>query len=188
MPVTRSALGLLCAVTLLAGCGRPSDPAAEAPPSAAPVVDATNLAADVYASGSLHTFAGGDDHLSLGIVNRGRDVAELAVDAGPWLDEHTIAMGTSPVCDVDAAARLITCGPVPSGQHLSVQIRALPIDPGHFQYRVRFFSRESGRLLPILDASGRQRVITVDEFVDNAGRQVPGYQQDAPPATIGQGF
>lgn len=188
MAVTKPALGLLCVIALLAGCGPAPAPAAEAPLSDAPVVDATSLVADVYASGSLHTFAAGDDHLSLGIVNRGRDIAELAIDAGPWLDEHTIAMGTSAVCDVDPPARLITCGPVPSGGHLSVQIRALPINAGHFQYRVRFFSRESGRLLPILDASGRQRVITVDEFVDAAGRQVPGYQQNAPPATIGQGF
>jgi hypothetical protein len=131
--------------------------------------------ADVSARGSPHSFEGGDDHVTFGITNRGRDVQDLVIDADGWLHDHTIAMGTSPACDVESNPDLITCGPVYSGEQRSFSIKAFPLSAGTFHYQVRFFSRENGRLVPIVDSSGVQPVIGMDEVVDPQGQQVPGY-------------
>ena len=138
------------------------------------------MVADVSARGSPHSFAGGDDHVTLGITNRGRDVLELAVEPGEWLHDHTIAMGTSAACNVETNPDLIVCGPVYSGEQRSFSIKAFPLSAGTFHYEMRFFSREHGQLVPIVDASGTQQVIRLDELVDPIGQQVPGY--NPPPA------
>jgi hypothetical protein len=150
-------------------------PSAAPAPTRDPSRDGMPLLAEVSAHGSLHSFEGGDDHVTFGISNRGRDVQELVIDAGGWLEEHTIAMGTSPACEVESNPDLIVCGPVYSGQQRSFSIKAFPLTPGTFHYDMRFFSREDGRLAPIHDASGVQQVIRVDEMVDAQGQQVPGY-------------
>jgi hypothetical protein len=54
---------------------------------------------------------------------------------------------------------------------------------GAFHYDVRFFSREQGHLVPVLDGSGVQQVIGVDEIVDPQGDQVPGYWPSPKPAS-----
>ena len=113
--------------------------------------------------------------MTFGISNNGRDVQQLAIDPGAWLQDHTIAMGTSPACDVETSPDLIVCGPVYSGEQRSYSIKAFPVAEGTFRYEMRFFSREQGRLMPIVDASGVQQVIGVDEVVDPQSRQVPGY-------------
>ena len=153
-------------------------PAAASPspvPTRDPSRDSMPLVADVMARGSLHSFEGGDDHITFGIQNRGRDVQALVIDAGPWLQEHDIAMFTTNSCNFETDPDLIVCGPVYSGEGMSVVVHAFPLHAGTFHYEVRFFSRENGHLSPILDASGRQSVIGVDELVDPQGRQVQGY-------------
>jgi hypothetical protein len=132
------------------------------------------LVADVTAHGSPHSFQGGDDHITFGIDNKGRDVQDLVIDAGAWLREHTIGMFTNKQCDFETNPDLIVCGPVYTEQQIAYAIHAFPLDVGTFHYDVRFFSRENGRLVPILDATGRQAVIRVDELVDSQSQQVQG--------------
>ena len=185
---------LVGAVVLLVsfGCGgvaqatsppapTPSPVASPSPvPTRDPAKDGLPLVADVSARGSPHSFEGGDDHVTLGITNQGRDVLELAVEPGAWLHDHTIAMGTSAACNVETNPDLIVCGPVYSGEQRSFSIKAFPLTAGTFHYELRFFSREHGRLVPIVDASGVQQVIKLDESVDAQGQQVQGYN---PPPT-----
>lgn len=150
-------------------------------PTHDPSKDTLPLTADVFARGSLHSFAGGDDHVTLGITNRGRDVSEVVIDAGAWLQEHSIAMGTSAACNVESNPDLITCGPVFAGEQRTYSIKAFPLTAGTFHYKLRFFSRENGRLVPIVDAAGVQVVISLDEEVDPQGRQVQGYVPEPSP-------
>ena len=180
-------------VLAVVGCG---GAAAKAQPAAAPTStsaltsptptrdpsrDGMPLMADVSARGTPHSFMGGDDHVTLGITNRGRDVQDLVIDTGTWLYGHTIAMGTSAACNVDPANQnLLDCGPVYSGEQRSFSIKAFPEDSGNYHYEMRFFSRENGQLVPIVDASGVQQVAVFDEVVDAQGNQVQGYN---PPVT-----
>lgn len=179
---------------VLAACGgataQTPTPAGAAPspvaspshvPTRDPSRDGLPLMADVSARGTPHSFAGGDDHVTLGITNQGRDVQELVIDTGTWLDSHTIAMGTSAACDVDPDPTLLDCGPVYAGEQRSFSIKAFPEAPGTFHYAMRFFSRENGKLVPIVDTSGAQQVIVLDEVVDPQGQQVQGYNPPTSP-------
>ena len=108
---------------------------------------------------------------------------DLVIDAGAWLHEHDIAMGTSRACAFETSPDLIVCVPVYSGQAMSLAVHALPVDPGTFHYDVRFFSRENGHLVPIPDTSGRQAVIGIDELVDPQSQQVPGAYPSPSPSS-----
>lgn len=182
----------LAAVLLLAACAgadsataRP--PAATTPtPSAAPTrdpsKDALPLVASVSLGASAHSFQGGDDHVSLSIDNRGRDIEMLVIDTGPWLADHGLAMGSSRFCDTDLEAGSVTCGPVYSGQSMNVILRALPAHAGTFHYRFALFDREGGRLVPITTDTGAPAEFGFDEVVDPIGSQISGFHPDPSPS------
>jgi hypothetical protein len=133
------------------------------------------LKAVVRGNGSRSAFVGGDDHIGFVIDNRGRDIRDLVIDVGPWLEQHEIAMGSSRFCDADPATNTIDCGPVYSGQTLNASIHAFPGQAGDFHYTAHFYDREDGRLVPILDLDGVPTVVQLEEVVDPQTRQVPGY-------------
>jgi hypothetical protein len=126
-------------------------------------------------SGSRSAFVGGDDHIGFVIENHGRDIRELVIDVGPWLEQHQIAMGGSRFCDSDPATDTIDCGAVYSGQTLSVSIHAFPGQAGDFHYTARFYDREDGRLVPIVGMDGAPAIVQLEEVVDPQTNQVPGY-------------
>jgi hypothetical protein len=137
--------------------------------------DSLPLQAVINGGGSRSAFVGGDDHIGFVIENRGRDIRELMIDIGPWLEQHEIGMGSSRFCDVDPATNTIDCGPVYSGQTVNVSIHAFPDQVGDFHYTAHFYDREDGRLVPILGMDGGPAIVQLEEVVDPQTNQVPGY-------------
>lgn len=181
-------------VVLLAGCGSepgaaPSTSPTAAPSAAAasarnPALDGQPLVADIRVGASDHIFAGGDDHVTIVVTNRGRDILHFAFVEPLWVDEHSLAMGATAACMPDPAAGLVDCGPVYAGQTARFLLRAMPADEGVFDYRARFFDRrDDGSMAPIGSPAdpGTQVTATFRETVTAQGRQVPGYY--ATPAT-----
>jgi hypothetical protein len=123
---------------------------------------------------SPHTFQGGDDHVTLVVDNRGRDIHDLTIEAGPWLAEHTFSMGSSRYCQPDIEAGLISCGPVYAGDSLPVILRTTPAHVGTFHYELRLADRGAAGLLPIDSPEGSPIVLGFDEVVDQVTSQIPG--------------
>jgi hypothetical protein len=160
----------LVVVVALAGCGGPANRAPAAKASASSV-----LAATVTVAGTATTFQGGDDHLTIRVVNLGRRIDRFAVEAPAWLDEHSFAMGSTRLCDQDASARLIECGAIPAGATAGFTLRSIPSSPGDFEFTFRPYSIEAAGAVPIPDAAGADQVLVYRETVTPVGRQVPGY-------------
>lgn len=142
-----------------------ASPTPSSSPTRDPARDGLPLRAAIDGGANLHSVQGADDHFGFRVENHGRDIQDLVVDAGPWLSQHTIAMGTSRACLFDLDAGLISCGPVYSGQLAGFTLRALPADVGDFHYVARFSSRENGVLKPIEMPDGGQAVIEFEEIV-----------------------
>lgn len=184
--MVRTSVTLLALALVAAACGaapRPTAaPAAPAPPGeaqvqpAAPTRDLSKdglpLLAEVHVGASAHIFQGGDDHVTLAVDNRGRDIQDLVIVAGPWLDEHGLAMGTTPSCNPDPDQGLIACGPIYSGRSANEILRAMPAHTGTFTYELRLYDREDGALHPIQSLDGRAISVTFSETVDPVTNQI----------------
>jgi hypothetical protein len=184
-------LSAALAVVLLSACaggtGSPhtsaaATPMAPVPPTRDPGKDSLPLVAVVYAAASPHTFQGGDDHLSIGVDNRGRDIQDLVLLSPPWVAEHGLAMGSTRGCDPDLEAGTIHCGPVYAGQDFTAVLRAIPAHIGRFHYRVGLYDLEAGGLQAIAGPDGNPAVVEFDELVDPVNQQIPGYRPDPSPS------
>jgi hypothetical protein len=132
------------------------------------VFDTTALRAEVDGRASPRIFIGGDDHVGFTVHNVGRDIAQLAIDMSygdRWPDHHDIGMGSSANCQVDAAITGFDCGPLKSGETISVILRAFPEDVGTFHFGARFFDRAAHGLEEIRDPQGGALLVTFDEEV-----------------------
>lgn len=180
------ALALLSACAAGSSGRNPARAAATPPPPAQPARDPGRdhlpLLAVVHAAASPHTFQGGDDHLSIGVDNRGRDIQDLVLVSPPWVAEHGLAMGSTKGCDPDLEAGTIHCGPVYAGQDFSAVLRAMPGHVGRFHYQVALYAQEAAGLQPIAGPDGSPAVIDFDEVVDPVTSQVPGYRPDPSPS------
>lgn len=183
--------GVAVALLLAAGCAagpRDSSSATSPPPAPSPAPtrdpakDALPLVADVRLGASDHTFQGGDDHVTLSIDNRGRDIQDLVVRSPRWVAEHGLSMGSTRSCDPDPDAGLIACGPLYAGQSMPVILRAIPAHVGTFHYEMSLFDRENGTLVPVGGLDGRPVAFDFTEVVDPLTSQVPG-GQFTPPAS-----
>ena len=174
---------------LAVGCGsgvqgRPAPAVTPATPTAVPVRDPSKdslpLHAEVHFGATSHIFQSGDDHVTLSIDNHGRDIQDLAIQSGPWLAEHPLAMGSTSSCIPDLGAGLIDCGPIYAGRSTTISLRAEPLHAGTFHYEMRLYDREGGTLVPIAGPDGAPIVIAFDEVVDPLSNQIPGVT--APPS------
>jgi hypothetical protein len=190
---TPVALAATIALLLTAGCtgGVRSGRAAVVPPatptaapSRDPSRDSLALTADIHLGASGHTWQGADDHLTLAVENRGRDIQDVVVVSPPWVAEHGLGMGTTRSCDPDLDAGLIACGPIYAGQSMAIILRGFPNHAGTFKYDVAVYDRENGRLVPISGVDGQPADFTFTEVVDPLTNQVPGgsYPPPSPPA------
>lgn len=117
---------------------------------------------------STGIFLGGDDHVTVGVHNLGRDITDLAIGMGlrdSWLGGHGIAMGTSRSCEIDQQLGGFDCGPVRAGESVSFQLRALPNAVGSFSYAAAFFDRSTGGLQQIKGGDGGDLVVAWTETV-----------------------
>ncbi len=182
-----SVLAVLSTVAVSCGPLAPSTAAAKSPAtkvaSPAPASPDTQLlAARVTVSGTATTFQGGDDHLTIYVVNRGRRIDRFVLSAGPWLAEHSFAMGTTPLCDQDATQQYIQCGPVATGASVGYTLRSIPSAVGDFTFTFRPFAMERSTLVPIPDGPGAEQVLIYREQVTPLSNQVPGYRPDPSPS------
>lgn len=166
----------------LVACGGTAVAPPAAAPAATPVPAATRdpardslpLVADVSLGASAHTWQGADDHVTLSITNRGRDILDLVVQAPAWIDEHGLAMGSTRSCTPNLDTGEIDCGPVYAGQSQAVILRAYPANVGTFTYQLRVFDRQPSGLAPIAGADGRPIAFEFQEVVDPLTNQIPG--------------
>jgi hypothetical protein len=82
------------------------------------------------------------------VQNTGRDIGRLGIELGlkdDWLANHTMAMGSSPRCGLDAGIRGFDCGPVRSGDNVAIVLRATPDRPGSYHYQVGFYDLSGAR-------------------------------------------
>ena len=178
LPILLTLLAAACASATAPGQAQratPTPAAAKPLPTRDTQKDSLPLQAAVRGSGSRSAFVGGDDHIGFVIENRGRDIRELMIDIGPWLDQHEIALGSSRFCDADPATNALDCGPVYSGQTVSVSIHAFPGQAGDFHYTAHFYDREDGRLVPVVGLDGALATVQLEEIVDPQTNQVPNY-------------
>jgi hypothetical protein len=144
-----------------------SSPHPSTAPSPSPVANPGALSAEVSVRASTGIFVGGDDHVSVLVRNTGGDIGRLGIDMGlrdDWVRHHTMAMGSSPRCQLDPALRGFDCGFVRSGDTAAMVLRATPDDPGNFHYSVAFFDLSRGRQ-PISSTDGGELVAGFDETV-----------------------
>ncbi|MDQ6741581.1 MAG: hypothetical protein M3170_07750 [Candidatus Dormibacteraeota bacterium] len=81
-----------------------------------------------------------------------------------WVAHHTMAMGTSPRCRLDAGIRGFDCGPIQSGDSAAMVLRATPDDPGGFRYRLAFYDLTWAQE-PIKRTDGAALVVSFEETV-----------------------
>jgi len=183
------ALAFAIVVLLTAGCGgdatpRPAAVAAPAPPAAAPTRDPSKdslaLMADIHLGASTHTWQGADDHVTMAVDNRGRDIQDLVVVAPQWIAEHGLGMGTTRSCIPDLDAGLVACGPLYTGQSMSIILRAFPDHVGTFAYELGVYDRENGQLVPVNGPDGRPAMFSFTEVVDPITNQLPGGTYPSP--------
>ncbi len=160
----------------------PSAAAPESTPSTPASPDTRPLSATVTVSGTATTFQGGDDHLTIYVVNHGRPIDRFVVSAAPWLAEHSFAMGSTRLCDQDPTQQYVQCGPIAAGASVGYTLRSIPNAVGDFTFTFRPFALEGSRLVPIPDASGGEQVLTYKEQVTPLNNQVPGYRPDPTPS------
>jgi hypothetical protein len=144
-----------------------SSPAPSTAPSPSPVVDPGALSAEVSVRASTGIFVGGDDHVSVVVHNTGGHIGRVGMDMGlqdGWVHHHTMAMGSSPRCQLDPALRGFDCGPIRSGDTAAMVLRATPDDPGSFHYVLAFCDLSAGRQ-PIRRTDGGDLVVRFDETV-----------------------
>lgn len=156
-------------------------PVPSAAPRRDPALDALPLVAEIHVGSSDHIFQGGDDHVSIGVTNRGRDILHFVIRSPLWVEQHGLAMGSSRQCMPDLAAGLIDCGPVYAGQDVNFQLRAMPSDVGRWEYRAEFLDRApDGTLIPIgmPNAPAVPVVVLLHEEVTPVGLQIPGYRPE----------
>jgi hypothetical protein len=130
-------------------------------------VDTSRLSAEVNLRASPGIFLGGDDHVTLVLQNTGRDVGDLGLAMSlkeDWLAHHSMAMGTSPRCHLDASLHGFACGPVRSGESAAIVLRATASDPGTFDYGVAFYDMAGGPHA-IQGSDGGDLVATFQETV-----------------------
>ena len=183
-------VALTALFALVAACGAPGrEPASSAPSPAAAAPAATStspdprpLAATVTVTGSRSIFQGGDDHIVVYVVNRGRRIDRFALSAGPWLEEHSFAMGSTRLCDQDSTEQYILCGPIEPGQSIGYTIRSIPSSIGEFEFSFRPYEESGGRWVPIPDPAGGEQVLTLRESVGPQTNQVRGYYGTPPPS------
>jgi hypothetical protein len=144
-----------------------SSPRPSASPSHGIAVNASTLSAEVNVRASSGIFVGGDDHVSLVVQNTGRDIGRLGIDMGlqdDWVAHHTMAMGTTPRCQLDLGLRGFDCGSISSGDTAAMVLRATPDDPGSFRYAVAFYDLSAGRE-PIKRTDGGGLIVSFEETV-----------------------
>jgi hypothetical protein len=125
------------------------------------------LSAEVSVRASTGIFVGGDDHVSVVVHDTGGDIGRLGMDMGlqdDWLRHHTMAMGSSPRCQLDPVLRGFDCGPIKSGETAAMVLRATPDDPGSFRYSIAFYDLSAGRQ-PIRRTDGGDLVVSFEETV-----------------------
>jgi hypothetical protein len=108
----------------------------------------TRLSAQVNVSASSGIFLGGDDHVSVVLTNTGRNIGDLGMAMSvqdDWLARHSIAMGTSPRCQLDQSLGGFDCGPVKSGETAAMVLRAEASNPGTYHYRIAFYDLAGGK-------------------------------------------
>jgi hypothetical protein len=183
--MNRAALAALSVVAVACGvpnpAALPAKPAARAAASPANSPDPRPLAATVTVRGTAATFQGGDDHLTIYVVNHGRRIDRFALAAGSWLAEHSFAMGTTRRCDQDATQQYIQCGPIAAGASAGYTLRSIPSAVGDFRFQFRPFAMEGSTLVPIPDGSGAEQVLVYKEQVTPLSNQVPGYRPEPTP-------
>lgn len=139
-----------------------------------PSKDSLPLVAEVHLGASDHTWRGADDHVTLTVDNRGRDIQDLVIASPAWVAEHGLAMGSTRSCLPNLDAGQIACGPIYSGKSMPVILRAMPAHVGSFHYELRVYDREGDNLLPVAGTDGRPVVFDFVEVVDPLTNQVPG--------------
>jgi hypothetical protein len=174
---------------IVAACGagapyaKPVNPVASTIASTnLPAVGQSSFAATVTVTGTAATFQGGDDHLTIYVVNRGRPIDRFVMAAGPWLAEHSFAMGSTRLCDQDPTQEYIQCGPIAAGASVGYTLRSIPNAVGDFTFTFRPFALEGSTLVPISDGSGVEQVLTYREQVTPLNNQIPGYRPDPTPS------
>lgn len=178
-------VGVAAAMAAAACASTPAAPPADAAPSMAastpapqptrdPARDSLPLVADIHLGASNHTWQGADDHVTLSVDNRGRDIQDLVVQSPDWVAEHGLAMGSTRACLPNLDAGQVECGPIYAGESMPVILRAMPAHVGTFHYEMRVFDQEAGSLVPIVGSDGRPVVFDFVEVVDPLTNQIPG--------------
>jgi hypothetical protein len=174
-------LAALAALVVVGACGGTPARVASMPSSPPPpAVDSRPLAATVTVNGSASIFQGGDDHIVVYVVNRGRRIERFALSAGPWLAEHSFAMGSTRLCDQDPSAQYVVCGPIAAGDSAGYTLRTIPSYVGDFEFTFEPFDLVDGQMLPIPDPSGAPQVLRLHEQVVPVTNQIPGYHPESP--------
>ncbi len=151
-------------------------------PTRDPSKDSLPLVAEVSAGASQRSFQGGDDHITLTLENRGRDIEDLVIQASGWLAEHSgLGMGSSRACRPDLDTGEIDCGAVYAGQSMAIILRSFPAHYGTFTYEMRILARFGDRLLPVTRPDGTPAAFAFTEVVEPLTNQVPGGSYTPPP-------
>ena len=123
------------------GSPAPTTLTSAAGPHREPALDDLPLVAEIYVGHSDHIFQGGDDHVTISVTNRGRDILDFVFKSPLWVEQHGLAMGSSKQCLPDLEQGLVACGPVYAGQDANFQLRAIPSDVGSWDYLGEFYDR-----------------------------------------------